>query len=70
MATPDPSTEGKYVPFPGPQGWGSALFICVLSAALYFTAYEIHQATYRNPLLPTTIPADVVGSRDAAKVKE
>jgi hypothetical protein len=44
-----------------------AAFICILTAALYFTAYEIHKATYRDPRLPTTIPANVVGSRDDPK---
>ena len=67
MATPTDSNEGRHNPFPGPQGWGMAAFICILTAALYFTAYEIHKATYRDPRLPTTIPANVVGSRDDPK---
>ena len=38
-------------------GWGFAALICVLTAALYFTAYEIHMATYRSPRDPTTLGA-------------
>jgi len=59
--------NGRYVPFRGPEGWGVAAFICILSAALYFTAYRIHKATYRDPRLPTTIPAQMAGSRDAPR---
>jgi hypothetical protein len=67
MAKTSDSNGGRYIPFPGTQGWGVAAFICILTAALYVTAYQIHKSTYRDPRLPTTIPADVVGSRDAAK---
>jgi len=67
MASPTEVNDGRHIPFPGPRGWGMAAFICVLTAALYLTAYEIHKATYRDPRLPTTVPADVVGSRDAGK---
>jgi hypothetical protein len=67
MTTPDQSNENRYIPFPGPRGWGMAVFICALTAALYVAAYEIHHATYRDPRLPQTIPADVMGSRDAPK---
>jgi hypothetical protein len=67
MANPTDPNEGRHIPFPGPQGWGVAAFICILTTALYITAYEVHKATYRDPRLPNTIPADVMGSRDAAK---
>ena len=67
MATVSDTNDGRYTPFPGQQGWGVAAFICILTAALYIAAYEIHLATYRDPRLPTTIPAQVMGSRDAPK---
>lgn len=67
MTDPNRSNEGRYIPFPGPQGWGAAAFISILTIALYVGAYAIHKATYRDPRLPTTIPADVWGSRDDAR---
>ena len=67
MANPQSSNEGRYIPYPGLQGWGVATFICILTAGLYLAAYEIHKATYRDPRLPTTVPADVVGSRDSPR---
>jgi hypothetical protein len=67
MADTNRSNNGRYIPWPGPQGWGMAAFISILTIALYVTAYQIHKATYRDPRLPSTIPSDVVGSRDDAK---
>ncbi len=67
MADTNRSNTGRYIPWPGPQGWGMAAFISILTIALYVTAYQIHKATYRDPRLPTTIPSDVVGSRDDGK---
>jgi hypothetical protein len=51
------SDEGRYIPYPGQQGWGFAAFICILTAALYFGAYMIHKATYKLPIDPTDIPS-------------
>jgi hypothetical protein len=31
------------------QGWGIALFICVLTAACFAGAFAIHQRTFRAP---------------------
>lgn len=56
MSAPDEAPERR-IPFEGPRGWGVALFIVALSAALYFTAYSIHKATYKNPRDPTDVPA-------------
>jgi hypothetical protein len=67
MTKADQPDQGRYIPFPGPRGWGFAAFISILTISLYVAAYEIHKATYRDPRLPTTIPADVMGSRDDAK---
>jgi hypothetical protein len=53
MTTHDPSSDGRYIPFPGPQGWRVAAFIVLLAAALYFGAYSIHNATYKPPTDPT-----------------
>jgi hypothetical protein len=63
----DDQDRGRYIPWPGTRGWGVAAFISILTIALYVTAYQIHKATYRDPRLPTTIPADVIGSRDDAR---
>lgn len=57
MATPTKTDEGRYTPYPGQQGWGFAAFICILTAALYFSAYMIHKATYKRPTDPTNIPS-------------
>lgn len=46
-----------YVPFKGNRGWGFAAFICILTAAMYFGAYVVHKATYRDPRDPTTLGA-------------
>jgi len=67
MADTSRLNGGRYIPYPGNRGWGVAAFISILSIALYITAYAIHKATYRDPRLPNTIPADVIGSRDDAK---
>jgi hypothetical protein len=66
-STTSQANDARHIPYSGPQGWGFAAFICILTAALYFGAYEIHKATYRDTRLPTTIPSQTVGSRDAPK---
>ncbi len=43
------------MPFEGPRGWGVALFIVALAAALATAAYTIHKATYKSPRDPTNI---------------
>lgn len=48
-------TEGEHVPYAGPQGWGVALFIVLLAAVLVFSAYSIHNATYKSPRDPTNV---------------
>lgn len=45
----------RHVPFEGPRGWGVALFIVALAAALATAAYTIHKATYKSPRDPTNI---------------
>ena len=67
MSEPTRLNGGRYIPWPGTQGWGVAAFISILTISLYIAAYEIHKATYRDPRLPTTIPSHVVGSRDDAR---
>lgn len=37
---------------PNKQGWGAALITCVMTAGLAFTAYTIHNNTYRHPRDP------------------
>lgn len=55
MTTTPHAPEDRYVPFPGPQGWGAAAFIVLLAAALVFGAYSIHKATYKPPTDPTNL---------------
>jgi hypothetical protein len=50
MASP---TEGRHVPiYPTREGWPAAIGITALAVALWFGAWSIHKATYRNPTDP------------------
>jgi hypothetical protein len=55
MTTTPQAPEDRYVPFPGPKGWGAAAFITLLAAAIAFGAYSIHKATYKPPTDPTNL---------------
>jgi hypothetical protein len=50
---------------PNKQGWGAAAITCLLTAGLAFTAWSIHNATYRHPRDPMAV--QVYHERDAAK---
>lgn len=50
---------------PNKLGWGAALVTCVLTAALGFGAYTIHNNTYRHPRDP--MAKQVYFERDQAK---
>ncbi|WP_291155271.1 hypothetical protein [Gemmatimonas sp. UBA7669] len=50
---------------PNKLGWGAALVTCVLTAALGFGAYTIHNNTYRHPRDP--MAKQVYYERDNAK---
>ena len=41
-----------YKPF-RKEGWGVALFICLLTLAVWITAFMIHRATYKHPMDPS-----------------
>ena len=50
MASP---TEGRHVPInPTREGWPYAIATTLLAVALYFGAWSIHKATYRDPTDP------------------
>ena len=50
MASP---TEGRHVPiYPTREGWPVAIATTLLAVALWFGAWSIHKATYRNPTDP------------------
>lgn len=50
MASP---TEGRHVPItPTREGWPAAIATALLAMALWFGAWNIHKATYRNPTDP------------------
>jgi len=53
--TSNPAGDDRRIAFPGPQGWGFAAFIVVLTASLAFGAYSIHKATYKPPTDPTNL---------------
>lgn len=46
-------TEGRHVPItPTREGWPAAIATTLLAVALWFGAWSIHKATYRNPTDP------------------
>ena len=53
--TTTPPPEDRYIPFPGPRGWGGATFIVLLVVALVFSAWSIHKATFKPPTDPTNL---------------
>lgn len=50
---------------PNREGWGFASVVCLLTAALAFTAFTIHKNTYRHPRDP--MAKQVYHDRDANK---
>jgi hypothetical protein len=50
---------GRYVPFKQ-EGWGVALFICLLAVGSALTAFYVHRTTYKAP---TDVRAHAVGDR-------
>ncbi len=47
------STEGRHVPInPTQEGWPAAIATTVLALILWFGAWSVHKATYRNPTDP------------------
>jgi hypothetical protein len=49
---------------PNREGWGFASVVCLLTAGLAFTAYTIHNNTYRHPRDP--MATQVYHDRDKA----
>ena len=43
-----PATAGRHVPFKQ-EGWGIALFICLLALGSALTAFYVHKTTYKHP---------------------
>ena len=61
----DPHTSahvGRHVPFKQ-EGWGIALFICLLAVGSAMTAFYVHKTTYRHP---TDVRAHAVGDERGA----
>ncbi|HUQ46058.1 MAG TPA: hypothetical protein VM033_05370 [Gemmatimonadaceae bacterium] len=58
--TADPA--GRHVPFKQ-EGWGIALFVCLLAVGSGLTAFYVHKTTYKHP---TDVRAHAVGSDRAA----
>ena len=61
-ADPSKSYEGKHIPFKQ-EGWGFALFVCVLAVATAGGAYYVHRTTYKHP---TDVRFHAVGTTSAA----
>ena len=50
MASPN---QGRHVPIsPSKEGWPAALPTCAVALALWFGAWSIHKATYRDSTDP------------------
>jgi hypothetical protein len=46
-------SEGRHVPInPTKEGWPAAILTTVVAVALWFGAWGIHKATYRDPTDP------------------
>jgi hypothetical protein len=38
----------RYIPFKR-EGWGAALFVCLLAMAIAASAFYVHQRTFKEP---------------------
>jgi hypothetical protein len=54
---------GRYIPFKR-EGWGVALFICLLALASALTAGYVHKRTYKDP---TDVRFQAVGESSARR---
>jgi hypothetical protein len=61
MHDPHTPPAGRHIPFKQ-EGWGIALFICLLAAGGAATAFYVHKTTYKAP---TDVRAHAVGDRAA-----
>ncbi len=64
-------TDGAYMSKtynPNREGWGFASVVCIITAAMAFTAYTIHTNTYRHPRDP--MAKQVYHERDAANAAD
>ena len=57
-----PAPAGRYVPFKQ-EGWGIALFICLLAVGSAATAFYVHKTTYKHP---TDVRSHAVGDERGA----
>lgn len=57
-----PAPAGRYIPFKQ-EGWGVALFVCLLAVGSGLAAFYVHKATYKHP---TDVRNHAVGSHKAA----
>ena len=53
-----PTAADRHIPFKR-EGWGIALFVCLLAVGSGLTAYYVHRTTYKHP---TDVRAHAVGS--------
>jgi len=57
-----PAPAGRHVPFKQ-EGWGVALFVCLLAVVSAASAFYVHKTTYKHP---TDVRNHAVGSDKAA----
>jgi hypothetical protein len=57
-----PTPTPRHIPWEGPKGWGYAAFIVLLALALVFSAYTIHQRTFKPFRDPTNVDGDTPAS--------
>lgn len=57
-----PAPAGRHIPFKR-EGWGIALFVCLLAVGSGVAAFYVHQTTYKHP---TDVRNHAVGSHKAA----
>jgi hypothetical protein len=62
MSNDPQSPPPRHIPWEGPKGWGYAAFIVLLALALVFTAYTIHQRTFKPFRDPTNVDGDTPAS--------
>ena len=66
MSNEPHSPTPRHIPWEGPKGWGYAAFIVLLALALVFSAYTIHQRTFKPFRDPTNVDGDTPASVSTA----
>lgn len=62
MDAPSRANEGRHIPFKQ-EGWGFAIFVCLLAVATAAGAAYVHNSTFKQP---TDVRFHAVGTGSAA----